>query len=157
MNMKKNEFRLKITSIDYTPDGEGENEQSAAPEVTDYVTSAEFVSDGQCMIIYRESEELGMGDTVVKVCWSADDPTVVSVMRSGEVGTVMTFEEGKRHISAYNMPGMSFELCTRALRVINSFDGKVGGEIYLDYVIEIRGAFGGRRKMILEQLPSSDD
>ena len=76
-------------------------------------------------------------------------------MRSGEVGTVMTFEMGRRHISAYSMPGMSFELCTRAVRVDNSFDAEKGGEIYLDYVIEIRGAFGGRRKMIIEALPSA--
>ena len=151
--MNKNDFRLKITSIDYTPSEEGDETSEAAPELAEYITDATFVSGETCEIIYRESEELGMGNTTVKVCWNAKEPQIVSVMRSGEVGTVMTFEEGRRHISAYSMPGMSFELCTRALRVDNSFDGKEGGEIYLDYIIEIRGTFGGRRKMILETLP----
>ena len=93
-----------------------------------------------------------MGNTVVKVVWTEKEPHVVSVIRGGEVETVMTFEEGKRHISSYSMPGMSFDLCTRALRVDNQFDPTAGGDIYLDYIIEIRGSFGGRRKMILEAL-----
>lgn len=151
--MNKIKFRLKLTSIDYTPAEEGEQNEGAAPELTEYVTDAELILGDSCEIVYRENEELGMGNTTVKVCWRADEPDRVTVMRSGEIGTVMTFEMGKRHISAYSMPGMSFELCTRALRVMNNFDGKVGGEIYLDYVIEIRGSFGGRRKMIMQMLP----
>ena len=151
--MDREKFRLKLTSIDYSPADESEEGEAAAPELTEYITDAELVLGDSCEIIYRENEDLGMGNTTVKVCWKADEPERVTVMRSGEVGTVMTFEPGKRHISAYSMPGMSFELCTRALRVINNFDGKIGGEIYLDYVIEIRGSFGGRRKMIMQMLP----
>jgi len=152
--MKKTDLRLKITSIDYTPSAEEDNSADPAPEVTEYITEAQFVSGENCEIIYRENEELGMGDTTVKICWTKEDPTVVTAMRSGEVETVMTFEEGRRHISAYSMPGMAFELCTHAVRVDNSFDAENGGEIYLDYVIEIRGTFGGRRKMIIEALTS---
>ena len=151
--MEKNDIRLKITSIDYSPMEEEDGDKDAAPELTEYITDAEYIRDENCEIIYRESEELGMGDTVVKICWLEKEPQVVSVVRGGEVETVMTFEMGKRHISSYSMPGMSFELCTRALRVDNRFDPKTGGDIYLDYIIEIRGSFGGRRKMIIESLP----
>ena len=150
--MNKTNFRMKITSIDYSPIEEEDREENASPELTEYITEAEFIDGDSCEIVYRESEELGMGDTVVKVCWMKKAPQTVSVVRGGEVETVMTFEEGKRHISSYSMPGMSFELCTRALRVDNRFDIGKGGDIYLDYIIEIRGAFGGRRKMILEPL-----
>ena len=151
--MNKRSFRLKITSIDYSPIEE-ESEENSAPELTEYITEAEFVDGDSCEIIYRESEDLGMGNTVVKICWIKKAPQVVSVIRGGEVETVMTFEEGNRHISSYSMPGMSFELCTRALRVDNRFDIERCGDIYLDYIIEIRGSFGGRRKMILEALPA---
>lgn len=150
--MNKTDFKLKITSIDYTPLDDNDADEDAAPELTEYITDAEFVKNENCEIIYRESEELGMGNTVVKVVWTEKEPHVVSVIRGGEVETVMTFEEGKRHISSYSMPGMSFDLCTRALRVDNQFDPTAGGDIYLDYIIEIRGSFGGRRKMILEAL-----
>ena len=153
--MNKTEFRLKITSIDYTPDGNAGENESFAPEISEYVTDADFFDGDNCEITYREHEELGMGDTSVKVCWKKSAPQVVSVMRSGEVETVMTFETGIRHITAYRLPGMSFDLCTRAIRVDNSFDVVAGGEIYLDYIIEIRGAVNGRRKMILEVLPKS--
>lgn len=151
--MNKRNFRLKITSIDYTP-AEEESEESGAPDLSEYITEAEFSEGENLEITYRESEELGMGNTVVKICWTERAPNVVSVIRGGEVETVMTFEEGKRHISSYSMPGMAFELCTRALRVDNRFDIDRCGDIYLDYIIEIRGSFGGRRKMILEALPN---
>ena len=150
--MNKKDIRIKITGIDYSPNEEGGEGETGLPEITEYITEAEYVSGDSSEIIYRESEELGMGDTTVKICWKEETPNVVSVMRSGEVGTVMTFETGKRHISSYSMPGMSFELCTRALRVSNDFDGQ-RGEIFLDYIIEIRGTFGGRRRMIIEALP----
>ena len=151
--MNKTDFRLKITSIYYSPMEEDNGEEFAEPELTEYITEAELTDGESCEIVYRESEELGMGNTVVKICWTKKDPQTVSVIRGGEVETVMTFEEGKRHISSYSMPGMSFELCTRALRVDNRFKLNGEGDIYLDYIIEIRGAFGGRRKMILESLP----
>ena len=150
--MEKIKFRMKITSIDYSPAEDENGENEAAPELTEYITEAEYIKDENCEIVYRESEELGMGDTSVKICWLESTPDVVSVVRGGEVETVMTFEMGRRHISSYSMPGMSFELCTRALRVDNSFDPVKGGEIYLDYIIEIRGSFGGRRKMIIEAM-----
>lgn len=151
--MSKTKFRMKITSIDYSPIEEDNGDEKTLPEMTEYITEADFFDGENCEIVYRESEELGMGNTVVKVCWTKKSPQTVSVVRGGEVETVMTFEEGKRHISSYSMPGMSFELCTRSLRVDNRFDIAKGGDIYLDYIVEIRGAFGGRRKMILEPLP----
>lgn len=151
--MDKLQFRLKITSIDYTPAEDEGNNDNSAPDVAEYITEAQFIVGENCEIVYRESEDLGMGDTTVKVCWAKKNPGIVSVMRSGEVETVMTFEEGKRHISSYAMPGMSFELCTRAITVDNGFYGNPGDEIYLDYVIEIRGGFGGRRKMFMQMLP----
>ena len=152
--MSKTKFRMKITSIDYTPVEEQNPEENAAPELSEYITEAELEEGESYEIVYRESEELGMGDTVVKICWTKKEPGRVSVIRGGEVETVMTFEEGKRHISTYSMPGMSFELCTRSLRVDNKFSLD-GGDIFLDYIVEIRGSFGGRRKMIIEALPDA--
>lgn len=151
--MNKKNLRIKITGIDYTPPEDGDEDKDFIPDQTEFITEAEYIDDESCEMVYRETEELGMGNTVVKICWMKNEPSRVSVMRSGEVETVMIFEEGKRHISSYSMPGMSFELCTRALRVYNGFNGERGSEIYLDYIIEIRGGFGGRRKMIIEVLP----
>jgi uncharacterized beta-barrel protein YwiB (DUF1934 family) len=164
--MEKNNIRIKLTFSDISPASPDEDpavqlmeelrsaSEGRAEEKAEFVTDATYISGERCEIIYTESEELGMGNSRVKVSWLADDPQVVSVMRSGEVETVMTFEPGRRYISAYSLPGMSFELCTHTLRADNSFDGESGGEIYLDYIIEIRGGFAGRRKMKIELLPN---
>lgn len=162
----KNNVRIKLTFADIAPANENADpmeqlvselkslSEGEVEESSEFVTDAEYISGERCEIIYEENAELGMGDSRVKVSWLAEDPQVITVMRSGEVETVMAFEPGRRHITAYSLPGMSFELCTHTLRADNSFDGSMGGEIYLDYIIEIRGGFAGRRKMRIELLPN---
>ena len=161
--MMKKAVRIKLTFSDNSPsDGsddlqqifkdalEGKDEPDS--DVSEFVTDAEFESGERCSLTYKESSDLGMGDSTVKVTWMREDPYVITIMRTGDVETVMAFEPGRRHITAYSMPEMSFELCTHTLKCKNTFDGE-SGELYLDYIIEIRGGFAGRRKMKIELLP----
>lgn len=161
--MKKT-VRIKLTFSDHSPSEGGddlqqifkdalEGKEEPASDESEFVTDAEFNMGERCDLVYKESSELGMGDSSVKISWLAEDPQIITIMRSGEVETVMAFEPGRRHITAYNMPEMSFELCTHTLKCENTFDGEAGGEIYLDYIIEIRGGFAGRRKMKIKTLP----
>ncbi len=161
--MKKRNIRIKLTFSDHSPSSEDEiqalyeavinDDDTPADDESEFVTDAEFIIDDRCDLIYSESEELGMGNSTVKISWLREDPMVISIMRTGDVETVMAFEPGRRHISAYNLPGMAFELCTRTLKAENTFNGEADGIIYLDYIIEIRGGFAGRRKMKIEVLP----
>ena len=161
--MKKT-VRIKLTFSDHSPSEGGEDLQQAfmkafgeddepAVETSEFITDAEFTDDVRCDLVYKESAELGMGDSSVKISWLREDPYVITIMRTGDVEMVMAFEPGRRHITAYNMPQMSFELCTHTLKCENTFDGEMGGVMYLDYIIEIRGGFAGRRKMKIEMLP----
>ena len=155
--MKKT-LKIMLTFIDNTPDDPTANTGAPvadpSPDISEFVTDAEYVSGERCDLIYKENPELGMGICTVKLTWLADDPQIVSVIRSGEVETVMSFEPGRRHISTYNMGTMSFELCTRTMKCLNTFDGSLEGEIYIDYIVEVRGAFAGRRKMHVRVLPN---
>ena len=162
--MKKT-VRIKLTFSDHSPsDGNDdlqqifmdalEGKEEPASDVSEFVTDAEFEDGERCDLTYKESADLGMGDSSVKLSWLADDPQIITIMRSGDVETVMAFEPGRRHITAYSMPEMSFELCTHTLKCKNTFDGEAGGELYLDYIIEIRGGFAGRRRMKIEILPT---
>ena len=162
--MKKT-VRIKLTFSDHSPaDGNDdlqqimrdaiEGNEEPASDMSEFVTDAELECGARYDLTYKESAELGMGDSSVKISWLADDPQIITIMRSGDVETVMAFEPGRRHITAYSMPEMSFELCTHTLKCENTFDGEEGGEIYLDYIIEIRGGFAGRRRMKIEMLPS---
>ena len=102
--MKKT-LKIMLTFIDNTPDdpAAGANAPVAdpSPDVSEFVTEAEYVSGERCDLIYKENPELGMGVCTVKLTWLADDPQIVSVIRSGEVETVMSFEPGRRHISTW--------------------------------------------------------
>ena len=161
--MEKKDIRIKLTFSDNTPSSDEEEkalyealmsgEDLPTEDESEFVTDAEFINDERCDLVYSESEELGMGNSTVKISWLREDPMIISIMRTGDVETVMAFEPGRRHITAYSMPEMSFELCTHTLKAENTFDGEMGGEIYLDYIIEIRGGFAGRRKMKIEVLP----
>lgn len=162
--MKKT-VRIKLTFSDHSPsDGNDdlqqifmdalEGKEEPASDVSEFVTDAEFEVGERCDLTYKESADLGMGDSSVKLSWLADDPQIITIMRSGDVETVMAFEPGRRHITAYSMPEMSFELCTHTLKCENTFDGEASGELYLDYIIEIRGGFAGRRRMKIEMLPT---
>lgn len=161
----KKAIRIKLTFSDHSPADGGDDLQQIfkdalegndepASDVSEFVTDAEIELGDRCDLIYKESSELGMGDSSVKISWLAVDPQIITIMRSGDVETVMAFEPGRRHITAYSMPEMSFELCTHTLKCENTFNGEAGGEIYLDYIIEIRGGFAGRRRMKIEMLPT---
>ena len=154
--MKKT-LKVKLTFIDNTPDNPNQPQSApvadAEPEISEFVTDAEYTKDERCTLVYKESPELGMGNCTVKITWLYDDPSIVSVIRSGEVQTVMSFEPGRRHVSTYNMGAMGFELTTRTMKCKNTFDGTLDGEIYIDYIVEVRGGFAGRRKMRVCVLP----
>ena len=150
-------LKVKLTFIDNTPDDPNQPKNApvadAEPDITEFVTDATLEIGERCSLIYKENPELGMGNCTVKITWLADDPNVVSVIRNGDTQTVMSFEPGRRHISTYNLGTMAFELTTRTMKLKNTFDGTPKGEIYIDYIVEVRGGFAGRRKMRVCVLP----
>ena len=98
-------------------------------------------------LIYEESELTGMEGSVTAIGFQRNCPELISMMRSGQVRTAMTFEEGKRHYCLYNTPYSDFEVCVRALHVDNRL--LRDGEISLDYLIEIHGARAEHCKMTI--------
>lgn len=104
-------------------------------------------SENRVELVYNESELTGMEGSITTVSFEKDAPQLVSMMRGGSVSTVLIFEPGKRHICAYNTPFMPFEICVHTLSTDNSLLSS--GELYLDYMIEIRGATAERTRFAL--------
>ena len=75
---------------------------------------------------------------------SADAKEMVSMIREGVVSTALVFEGGKRHHCVYNTPYMPFEVCVNTLSVENKLEKD--GTLFLDYLVEIRGAKAERTK-----------
>lgn len=103
--------------------------------------------DGRTEIAYDETELTGMSGSRTIVSYGVQNSGTVTMIRSGSVSTTLVFEKGKRHHCVYTTPYMQFEVCVRTIDVKNEL--AVGGELYIDYVVEIRGARAERTKFYM--------
>ncbi len=96
--------------------------------------------DGVYILTYLESEMTGMGETQTTITVDGDQVTLV---RSGQFNSQMVFQEGRRHLSMYNTPygAIAIGVNTRHLLVELSDQG---GDIEVDYAIEVDNAVAGR-------------
>ncbi len=134
--------------------------EAAAREENDDVlelTTDGYLSENEnrVEITYAESELTGMEGATTTISFDKNEPKLITMLRGGSVTTAMVFESGMRHICVYETPVMPFELCIHTLKVKNEL--LENGKIYLDYIVEFKGAQAERTKftlMIEEKFPS---
>lgn len=116
------------------------------PERLQIRTEGSFAAtaDGRHEIAYDETELTGMEGAKTIMSYGARERDTVTMIRTGSVSTTLVFEKGKRHHCVYTTPYMQFEVCVRTLEVKNGLAD--GGELYIDYIVEIRGARAERTK-----------
>ncbi len=105
------------------------------------VTRGSLDRDGGVLTLrYEESELTGLEGTMTTI---QVEPERVTMLRTGQVNTQMVFQEGRRHLSMYNTPygAMTVGVNTRHLYAEL---GEDGGEIEIDYNIEIDHTVTGR-------------
>jgi len=92
---------------------------------------------GSYYLMYDESEVTGFEDsrTTVKVSDGS-----VTVTRSGKYPSMLTFDQGKRHMGMYNTEygGITISVNTRAISSSLTDDG---GSVSVDYDIEFQHAY----------------
>ena len=103
--------------------------------------------DGRIELAYDETELTGMEGSRTAISFSPDAPELITMVREGTVSTALVFEPNKRHHCVYKTPYMPFEVCVRTLKVENKLDSE--NRLYIDYIIEIRGAKAERTKFEL--------
>lgn len=125
------------------------------PEQTDEEEQLEVFCEGRLRVredvfslTYRESDMTEMEDATTTLSFHVATPGLISMLRCGDVSTSMVFEEGKRHTCVYRTPYMTFEICVHTLQVENQL--RVNGTLFLDYVVEIRGAQAERCRLRLQ-------
>ena len=118
------------------------------PEVLEINTDG-FISheDGRVEFSYDETELTGMEGAKTAISFSEDEPALVTMVRTGSVSTALVFESGKRHHCVYKTPYMPFEVCVHTVKVEN--DIKEKHSLFIDYIIEIRGAKAERTRLEL--------
>lgn len=124
---------------------------SGEPEVLQINTDG-FISceNGRVELSYDETELTGLEGAKTAISYSEDDPALVTMIRTGSVSTALVFENGKRHHCVYKTPYMPFEVCVHTVKVLNEIEEK--HSLFIDYIIEIRGAKAERTRLELTYL-----
>lgn len=118
------------------------------PEISEMTVEGKLKEAlGSIEIKYAEPELSGLGKTLAVFTFSPDNPSLITLMRSGTVSTALVFEEGKSNVCAYNTPLMPFEVCVHTFKIKNNL--LTDGTLFIDYAVEIRGAEAERCKLNL--------
>ena len=126
-------------------------ETEMRPEVMEIHSEGTLVQkDGRVEIAYDETEATGMAGSRTAVTFLETEPGIVSMVREGAVSTTLVFESAKRYRCVYQTPYMPFEVCVRTHKVDNCL--LTDGMLFLDYIVEIRGAQAERTKFSLRIL-----
>lgn len=74
-----------------------------------------------------------------EIIFDTGKPEMVTIHRTGGIMNTLVLEKGKRHISVFNTPVMPFETAVLAKKVDVNMTYEDGGDIDLDYLVELRG------------------
>ncbi len=114
----------------------------SGPDEMELVTAGTLKRDGggSYTISYEESELTGLEGTTTRL---HIDGSRVTLLREGSINSQMVFEEGRRHLSMYETPygSLSVGVNTRRMR---STVGEAGGDLEIDYAIEIDNLLAGQ-------------
>lgn len=117
-------------------------EQDQAPDYIELVSAGTLEqTENGFTISYQESELTGLEGTTT-VLQVAQNQNQVTLMRQGEVNSVMVFEEGRQHVSVYDTPDGSLAICVNTARLRSAMNDR-GGDIEIEYSIDIDSAVSG--------------
>lgn len=120
--------------------------EDGAPDSVELTTTG-FLSrteSGYC-VSYEESALTGMEGTHTSLQIS---PQRVILTRTGELNTQMVFEKDVRHLSLYSTPMGRLEVGV-ATRRLHTTIGDRGGELHVDYAIDIGHQLTGKNSFFL--------
>ena len=110
-------------------------------EAIELVTEGRLESegDGAFTLSYQESELTGLEGTLTTF---QVEPDCITLMRMGEFNSQMVFQPGRRHFSMYDTPYGALSIGVNTKKMRADLDEN-GGEIEIDYAIEIDHAVAG--------------
>ena len=116
-------------------------------DTIELITTGEYSWDthGRGRFSYEESELTGLEGTVTSF---TVEPHGVTMEREGILNTLMVFELGRRHMFLYETPYGSSTMGVDT-RVLNSTLGEHGGDMELDYTIDLDHTPVGRNRFVI--------
>ena len=115
--------------------------EGTAPDTMELVTKGRLSRVGESYTLsYQESELTGLEGTLTTI---QVDGGQVTLMRVGEFNTQLVCQEGRRHLSMYNTPYGAMSIGVNTRHLMASLTDQ-GGDIEVDYTIEVDHALAGR-------------
>ena len=115
--------------------------EGALPDVVELVTEGRLAREGDSYTLsYQESELTGLDGTLTTI---QVDGEQVTLMRVGEFNSQLVFQEGRRHLSVYNTPYGAMSVGVHTRHLLAELNDQ-GGDIEVDYEIEVDHAMAGR-------------
>jgi uncharacterized beta-barrel protein YwiB (DUF1934 family) len=115
--------------------------EGALPDVVELVTEGRLAREGDSYTLsYQESELTGLEGTLTTI---QVDGGQVTLLRVGEFNSQLVFQEGRRHLSVYNTPYGAMSVGVHTRHLLAELNDQ-GGDIEVDYSIEVDHALAGR-------------
>ena len=137
--------------------GEANEEKDGGSEenVTEmYAEGVLLANDKRIAVLYDETELTGMEGTHTRLFFARRNPGMVSLSRDGTVKTALHFEAGRQHITVYQTPYLTCELCAYTYELKNDLS-ETGGTLHLRYDLKISGVCLEKTDLFFEAVPTT--
>ena len=130
--------------------------ENALPE-NDEVEAEEFFTeavmdvspDGRITIRYEESELSGMEGTTTELIFMKDEPSLVTLRRTGTVRCALVMEEHRQHSGVYETPVMPLDLTVTTHSLTNTITEE-GGTLDAYYSLRFGTVTTTRTRLCME-------
>lgn len=123
------------------------------PNVTEmYAEGVLLANEKRIAVLYDETELTGMEGARTRLFFALQNPGMVSLSRDGTVKTALHFEVGRQHITVYQTPYLTCELCVHTYELDNRLS-ETGGTLRLRYDLQISGVCLEKTELSFEATP----
>ena len=150
-------YRLSVSDGRFTADdgeeyGSEKIEEICTERVVSAVTGDYETENGRVTVSYDEAPEFGYTCST-SLIFEEPGRETLTLIRSGEISAVFRFDlRERRQRCSYETPLLPVEFTVNTRQLRNTVD-ETGGEILLDYTLEIRGVNTERNRLFIEVRP----
>lgn len=135
----KQQIQLKLRSVLYA------DEERTETELLTEGTMEQ--TDGKFILSYEDSDATGFEGATTTI--TAENDSVVSIVRTGTANSNLVIETGKKHHCLYGTPYGDITVGVFTHKIENDLSEN-GGKLYLKYTIDVNSAYMSDNEIYIE-------
>lgn len=135
----KQQIQLKLRSVLYA------DEERTETELLTEGTMEQ--ADGKFILSYEDSDVTGFEGATTTI--TAENDSVVSIVRTGTANSNLVIETGKKHHCLYGTPYGDITVGVFTHKIENDLSEN-GGKLYLKYTIDVNSAYMSDNEIYIE-------